>query len=216
MTERDPSKAHPRADPRVLRSRAQVLTATLGLLAERGIAATTIEAVSERSGVAKTTIYRQWSHQSDLVLDAIGTTLVEPPDPDTGTLREDLRALLGGLVDALQTSPAAQLMPALLDAAERDPSFAALHRREAAHRHRVVRAVIERGIRRGELPPNADPDEVLDLLTGPVFYRRWVSGGAVDRGFADRVVDLVLAAYAGKEPDRSAPSEEADLRRGPS
>ena len=66
-------------DPRVIRSRTAVIAATLDLLAERGITATTIEAVAERSGVARTTIYRQWDGQPALVLDAIGTTLTIPP-----------------------------------------------------------------------------------------------------------------------------------------
>ena len=183
-------------DPRVIRSRTAVIAATLDLLAERGITATTIEAVAERSGVAKTTIYRQWDGQPALVLDAIGTTLHTPTDPDTGTLRGDLLELLGGLADALNTSPAAGLMPALIDAAERDPTFAALHHREAAQRHQVVLTAIVRGIDRGELTPGADPAEVLDLIAGPVFYRRLVSAGAVDRAFAQQVIDRVLSAYA--------------------
>ena len=184
-----------RVDPRVTRSRTAVIAATLDLLAERGITATTIEAVAERSRVAKTTIYRQWDGQPALVLDAIGTILHTPADPDTGTLRGDLLDLLGGLTDALTTSPAAGLMPALIDAAERDPAFAALHHREATQRHQVVHTAIARGIDRGELPPGTDPAEVLDMVTGPVFYRRLVSSGTVDRAFAQRVVDRVLAAY---------------------
>ena len=183
-------------DPRVARSRRAVIAATLDLLAERGIAATTIEAVADRSGVAKTTIYRQWDGQPALVLDAIGTTLRTPIDPDTGTLRGDLLDLIGGLVDALNTSPAAGLMPALIDAAERDPSFAALHHREAAQRHQVVLTAIARGIDRGELTPGTDPAEVLDMVAGPVFYRRLVSSGVVNRAFARRIVDRVLTAYA--------------------
>ena len=183
-------------DPRVARSRRAVIAATLDLLAERGIAATTIEDVADRSGVAKTTIYRQWDSQPALVLDAIGTTLRTPIDPDTGTLRGDLLDLIGGLVDALNTSPAAGLMPALIDAAERDPSFAALHHREAAQRHQVVLTAIARGIDRGELTPGTDPAEVLDMVAGPVFYRRLVSSGVVNRAFARRIVDRVLTAYA--------------------
>ena len=177
------------------RSRAAVIAATLDLIAERGIAATTIEAVADRSTVAKTTIYRQWDNQPALVLDSIGTLLHTPKDPDTGSLRGDLLDLLGGLADALTTSPAAALMPALMDAAERDPAFAALHAREATQRHDVVRVAVTRGIHRGELPPGTDPGEVIDMITGPVFYRRLVSAGAVDRAFAQEVVDRVLAAY---------------------
>ena len=202
----------PRTDPRVLRSRAAVLGATLELLVEKGIAATTIEAVSERSGVAKTTIYRQWEDQPALVHDAFATTLVEPPDPDTGTLRGDLVALLTGLAGALTRGPAAALMPALIEAAERDPAFAELHRREAEQRHRVVRGVIERGISRGELPAGTETDDVLDLLTGPLFHRRWVSGGVLDGGFAALVVDVVLAGCGAPQP--RAPQSSAQPRFG--
>src|SRR3712207_7645107 len=74
----------------MLRSRAAVLAATLRLLAERGIAGTTIEAVAETSGVAKTTIYRQWNSQGGLVLDAFDSIVQPPPDPATGSLRTDL------------------------------------------------------------------------------------------------------------------------------
>ena len=200
MTGTDGDRSGERTDPRVLRSRASVVAATLDLLTERGIAATTIEAVAERSGVAKTTIYRQWDGRPALVLDAIASTLQEPLDPDTGSLRDDLLILLAGLGRALMASPAAALLPALIDAAERDPAFAALHRREAAHRHRVVLAAIVRGITRGELPAGTDPDEVLDLLAGPVFYRRWVSGGPVGTDLTARVVDVVLAGYRSADP----------------
>lgn len=199
-----------RVDPRVRRSRAAVIAATLDLIAERGIAATTIEAVAERSTVARTTIYRQWDSQPALVLDAIGTMLHTPTDPDTGTLRGDLLDLLGGLADALTTSPAAALMPALMDAAERDPAFAALHAREATQRHEVVRVAIARGIDRGELPTGTDPGEVIDMLTGPVFYRRLVSAGTVDRAFAQRVVDHILAAYTTHTTGHDGPAHSSE------
>lgn len=182
-------------DPRVLRSRAAVIGATLSLLTERGIAGTTIEAVAERSGVAKTTIYRQWDSQPGLVLDAFNSVRQSPVDPDTGTLRGDLLDLLTGFARALSGGPAPGLMFALIDAAERDPTFAALHRREAQDRHAVILAVVSRGVRRGELPAGTDPAEVLDLLAGPVFHRRAVSAGSVDVAFAARIVDRVLAAY---------------------
>jgi AcrR family transcriptional regulator len=184
-----------RADPRVLRSRAAVLHATLELLGERGIGGTTIESVAERSGVAKTTIYRQWDSQAALVLDAFSSIQRPPCDPATGALRGDLVDLLTGFAEALATGPATGLMFALIDAAERDTAFAALHRREAESRHAVIRRVITRGIERGELPAGTDPAEVLDLIAGPVFHRRAVSGAPLDRTFAERVVDRVLAAY---------------------
>ena len=184
-----------RTDPRVARSRAAVLRAALHLLCERGVAGTTIEAVAERSAVAKTTIYRQWPSQAALVLDVFDSILQPPPDPATGSLRGDLLVLMTGFATALSDGPATALMFTLIDVAERDAAFAALHRREAAHRHAVIRHVIARGITAGELPPGTDPAEILDLLAGPLFHRRAISGGTVDAAFAACVVDRVLRAY---------------------
>lgn len=168
---------------------------TLDLLLEQGLAGTTIDAVAERSGVAKTTIYRHWPDRAALVLDAFDSILSPPPEPDTGVLRDDLVTLAVGLAHALATSPAASLLPMIIDAAGRDPAFAALHRREAHRRHRVILNVINRGIERGELPADTDPADVLDLLAGPLFHRRMLSQATPTAEFAQRLVDMILHAY---------------------
>lgn len=193
---KESSASSRKTDPRVARSRAAVLAAALDLLAERGVAGTTIEAISERSGVAKTTIYRKWAGQPALVLDAFASVVRMPPQTNTGSIRGDLDELMGGLAAALGGGPGASLMAALMDAAQRDATFAALHRAEAAFRHGPVRHAIERGVARGELAAWTDPAEVVDLLAGPMFYRRLVSGEDVDAAFTARVIDSVLAAYA--------------------
>ncbi len=192
--------ATPGLDPRTLRSRAAVLATTVALLTERGVGGTTIEAVASRSGVAKTTIYRQWPHQHALILDAFATVLPLPPAPDTGSLTSDLRALVVGLSRALTGSAAAALMPALIDAAERDPDFAALHHREAARRHQVIREVLERARERGEPVADLDPDELLDTLAGPLFHRRYLTGQPLDDALAERIVNRVVAGLTVPRP----------------
>ncbi|HEX9238215.1 MAG TPA: helix-turn-helix domain-containing protein, partial [Xanthobacteraceae bacterium] len=47
-------------DRRVSRSKQSVLAATFELLSEAGLAGVSVDAVAERSSVAKTTIYRHW------------------------------------------------------------------------------------------------------------------------------------------------------------
>ncbi len=187
-------------DPRVTRSRHRAVAATLDLVVERGVAGATVEAVSARSGVAKTTIYRHWPNQASLVLDAFRSIAPDPPEPDTGTLAGDLAILLRGLADALSSGPAGALMPALLEASQRDPGFTRLHSEESARRHRPVLAVLRRGQQRGELPADADLDDVLDLLAGPVLHRRFITGGPLDAAFADRVVAGVLAGLTQGPP----------------
>ena len=179
-------------DPRVRRSRQRAVGAALDLVAERGISGASIEAISTRSGVAKTTIYRQWPNQAALVLEAFRSVTPDPPVPDTGTLHGDLLVLVGGLAEALGHGRAAVLMASLIDAAQRDPDFAQMHAQESLRRRRAVLAVLARGVGRGELANDTDVESLVDRLAGPVFHRRFVTGLPLDRDFGERVVDDVL------------------------
>lgn len=189
-------------DPRVVRSKAAIIDATIELLGERGVSDTTIEAIADRSGVAKTTIYRHWEGKPEVVIAAIGTMIQAPVDPDTGDLRRDLESLLEGLATALTDGRLAPLLPSLIDAAERDPEFAAVHQRFASGRQRTVRHVLERGLERGELRPDVDLDEVMEHLAGPVFFRRLVRRQPIPSARAHRIVDVVMRAFGPQEDDR--------------
>jgi AcrR family transcriptional regulator len=56
--------------PRDLEVTALVLQTTLDLLDEEGFAHLTIQKIVQRSGVAKTTIYRRWPNVASIVMDA--------------------------------------------------------------------------------------------------------------------------------------------------
>lgn len=183
-------------DPRVARSRARILDATLAELGEHGYAGLSIEGIAARAGVGKATVYRHFPDRADLVAQAIETGPDPLPVPDSGDLREDLLTILAELVERGH-GPAASLFPILIDAAERDAEL-------GAHRHAFVRArrrpllqVLQAGIARGDLPPTVDLDLLADLLAAPLFYRRFVSRAPVDATFAAQVVDAVLAHPGG-------------------
>src|SRR5690349_24183101 len=85
----------PRGRPRSAEADRAILTATVDLLAERGLAAMSIEEVAARAGVGNTTIYRRWPSKGLLALDAfVDSFREEQPLPDTGTLRGDLLSAL--------------------------------------------------------------------------------------------------------------------------
>lgn len=183
-------------DPRVTRSKRAVLQATLELLAENGVAATTIESISDRSGVAKTTIYRHWAGKPELVIAAFESLTPAATDPDTGSLAGDLEALAVGLSKALGSGRFASLLPSLIDAAERDRELSKLHRRFAASRERAVRRIVDRARARGELRDDITDNEVVDLIAGPIFYRRLVAHARLDAGAARRLAAMVAELVA--------------------
>ncbi len=187
-------------DPRVSRSKEVVLKATLDLLAENGVAATTIEAIADRSGVAKTTIYRHWASKPELVFEAFESLTRETRVPDTGSLRGDLEALAVGLSSALASGRFASLLPSLIDAAQRDPEMSKLHDGFAADREMTVRHIVTQARSRGEIRDDVTDSDVVDLIAGPIFYRRLVAHDRLDARSAKRLAELVSElVYPGLE-----------------
>src|SRR6266446_6100976 len=110
-----PGGAAPRGRPRSQEADRAILTATADLLAERGLAAMSIEEVAARAGVGKTTIYRRWPSKGLLALDAfVASFREEQPQPDTGTLRGDLLAALRAWVRAVTHTPMGPMLTGLI------------------------------------------------------------------------------------------------------
>lgn len=187
-----------RTDKRVERSRAGVLAETYRLMTEMGIGGVSVDEIARRSGIAKTTIYRQWPSRSALLLDACSQLGATAEVPDTGTLASDLAALLRGLADALASPGWPTVLPSIIDAAERDPETAKLH--EALHNGMMspFYTVAARGLARGELSPDRKASEVVAAATGPLFYRRWFSREVIDDAFLAAV--LRTATCQGESP----------------
>lgn len=180
-------------DPRVALTRARVLAAAAELLVLRGFATTSIEAISAASGVAKSTIYRHWQSREALCIDAYRSVVQPQETPNTGATRADLVTLLARLAEGLGSSPWARILPSLIDAAERDPEIAAFHRELTSHRRVPMRTVLELGQQRGDIPGEVDLDYVIDLLSAPLFYRRFIYHADNDQALVERIVDDVLA-----------------------
>jgi len=190
-------------DPRVERSRAAVLDAAAELLLKGGVPALTVEAVVERSGVARSTIYRHWATRRDLLVAAFHRLMPVVAEPDVeGPLRERLQTLLEDHVRNLRKATWAAAIPTLLDATSRDPELAGVRERLREQHRGPVRRTLERAIERGELPADTDIDEAVSQLAGPIMFRQLISGEPIDRDFGRRVVDLFLASRR-----RLAPSE---------
>jgi AcrR family transcriptional regulator len=180
-------------DPRVRRSRERIRASALDLLSEHGLGGFSVDEVSRRSGVAKTTIYRHWPTGEALALDAAAGSSAPLDIRDTGTLEGDIRSLAAQLGDLLQTAAWSAIVPSLVDAAERDPQFAELHSRVQRGHADALRAVIARGVDRGDLAAHTDADVIVAGVFGPLYYRRWFSREPIDETFVDAIVHAALA-----------------------
>src|SRR5215471_6447023 len=152
----------------------KVLNAAVSLFSERGIDATSMDSIAERSGVSKATIYKHWPDKDALaleVLDHIHGLDEEPPTFSSGDYRRDLIALLSykpGLDQALKD----KIWPHLMAYIARNPVFGDAWRTRITEpaRQRLI-AMIRRGQREDLISKSTDPEVGVALLLGPFIYR---------------------------------------------
>jgi AcrR family transcriptional regulator len=189
-----------------------VLAQTYELLSAGGIAGVSIDEVSRRSGVAKTTIYRHWPSRAALLVEACSTVGSAPPVPDTGGFDGDLTALTLAMAEQLRTARWASVLPSIVDAAERELELAELHADLHARLMAPFATVTERAKARGELAPDCQPADVVAAVAGPLFYRRWFSREPLDAAFVERVLhDLLdrVRVQPGSGATTGTPAETA-------
>jgi len=188
-------------DERVRRSKEVVLETTLALLSESGLGGVSVEEVSRRSGVAKTTIYRHWATRSDLLLDACSHIIAEQDVPDTGGFESDVLALLTEIATLLVTARWSSVVPSIIDAAERDPALAHIHSGIQRGHTAPLHAVIARAVRTGDIPASTDPSVLIAALMGPLFYRRWFSREPLDEAFVRSIVKTALGVASARNSE---------------
>lgn len=181
-----------RGRPRDARLDAAICEATLALLRERGFAGTTVDAVAARAGVGKATVYRRWPSREALVREALTSVAAGVAVTDTGDVRADLKRYLRALAAHLTGQFSGGLLPAMVASAVTDPGVRAFMRRFAAERRAGLVNLVRQAVGRGELRPGTDPEVLVDLLAGPLFYRLLVTGGSLSPRAVDRIVDAVL------------------------
>lgn len=162
----------PRGRPRREAARDEIVGATLALLADRGFQATTMDAIAERAGVGKTTIYRRWGSKEELLADALGELRTEPAPMEATDLRAVLLAYLHDQERELADPLVGRLLPAILSELQTNPGFlAAWEDRVVRPRRQAIVRVLSEARERGELREAADPDVIADLLLGAPLLR---------------------------------------------
>lgn len=197
----DAANTRSRGGRRLDSSRDLVLReAALALLAEVGYDRLTMEAVAARAGAARTTIYRRWQGKAELVVDTLNSLKGDLDVPDTGSLREDLRALAEAITSS-EGGVGARVTLGMVSALVRDADLRKVFGDKfIAPRVAGFRTVFERAVARGDMPEGHD----LDLLAGlfpALALQELVSTGEVpDTRFARRLMDEIVYCLATAPP----------------
>lgn len=181
-----------RGRPRDEEARARILSAALALLEEQGFADATTEAIAERAGASKATIYRWWPNKAAVMVEALREAVAhELPFPDTGSLRADIRLQLRNFIKLL-TGRRGRIFKAFVAAAQSDPEVSDVFRSVWVRpRRNDAKAGLER--HRGlALRKDIDLDLLMDVLYGPLYYRLLVGHAPLSEKYVDALAELVL------------------------
>lgn len=199
----------PPGRPRSEHARLAILRTTLKVLSETGFSDLTIEEVAARAAVGKATVYRWWPNKAALIADAFASSTVDRLHfPDTGSVDADMSQQMRQLIKVF-SSPRGRIVAAILAAGQSDKSLiAAFRERFLIPRRREAYATLRRGILRGELRKNIDPDLLLDSLYGPIYMRFLIQHDRLSPEFVDHLCRLVLG---GARPKAKRPRHRISM-----
>lgn len=191
---RQPISAPPvRGRPRDPRTRAAILVAARDLLGRGGLTAVTIEAIAQKAGVSRPTIYRYWPNAPAVAMAAfLETTGTTEAAKSPRTALAALRAQLHALADAF-AAPTGRSVAAMVAAAQSETELAKAFRNEFIARNRdATRTLLARCIADKAIEAPDDMELTLDLVFGPLFYRLLMGHAPITRDFVDQLLDTVI------------------------
>jgi AcrR family transcriptional regulator len=183
--------------PRDQEATALVIKTTIDLLDEEGFAHLTIQKIVQRSGVAKTTIYRRWPNVASIVMEAFLSDMasVSPivaKDSATETVRTSMRLFARTL-----KTRRGELLRALLSRAQYDHDLKeAFWLRWIKPRREAMIEVLRRGMAAGEFRAGLDLDIVIDGFYGPIYYRLLVPYASLSNSYIDSLAMNLLRGIA--------------------
>jgi AcrR family transcriptional regulator len=188
------SDANCRGRQRSVESECAILAATLHLLKQKPLREITIEAIAQKAGVGKATIYKWWPSKAYVALDAVlGHMKATVAAPDTGSAKQDFTEQLKSLV-RFYNSRVGQIFKQFIAEGQCDPEFSKLFReRVLAPRREVARAMWQRGVDRGEITSDLECEIVLDMVYGPSIFRLLAGHGPLN----DQLAETMIAALFG-------------------
>jgi AcrR family transcriptional regulator len=190
------SKAPPpkrRGRQRSVEAESAILQAAVELLSKKPLNEVTAEAIAQKAGVSKATIYKWWPNKNLVALDAFGARLqADVAIPNTGSAKRDFTRQLQDTI-IFYKSPMGRMLRQFLAEGQSDPAFLELFReRFLKSRRDSILAIWRRGVERGEIRREVEGELVLDLIFGPMVYRLMAGHGPLDENQAATIIDTIF------------------------
>lgn len=197
---------------------AELTAAALDLFVDKGYAATRLEDVAARAGVSKGTLYLYFDSKEALFKAVVREGLLPALGEGeslvagfTGASADLLREVIGGMWRLIGSQRIGGIPKLVFAEAQNFPEIAHFYHQEVILRGKaMIRAVVERGVARGEFRP-ADVEAAIHLVLAPVLMRMiWrhsldccAAAGVADESYFTEYFEIMLRGL------QAAPAEKA-------
>jgi AcrR family transcriptional regulator len=188
-----PEVRRKRGRPRDPEADGRILAAASSLILLRGFDSMTVDEVATSAGVGKATVYRRWARKEDLAVAAMEQLYRdEMPTPDTGSIREDLRAMYTSVLAFINSPAGIDYVRTTIKESMRDERIATLYREASDRAEHATVGVFERAIARGEVRPDIPVNAVVQFLGGIVVTRAITGQAMPGLDEVEQLVDFLL------------------------
>lgn len=174
-------------------SHTAILDAVYALLQGKPVSAFTMEAVAKRAGVGKPTLYKWWPSKAALIMTMFQERLAGKFQPSpTATVEEAFRAGMRHLIKEFN-GLFGKVMADLIAEGQSDPEILReLYEQHIRERRAFAVAQIERGKASGEFAPDVNPEMLVDVIFGPVYYRMLLRFAPLTQEYGDELIGQAL------------------------
>jgi AcrR family transcriptional regulator len=174
-----------------------ILATAFELVLQAGFRSVSIESIAAKAGVGKTTIYRRWPNKAAVIMDAFtGKVGSGTLFPEAVSATESIRLQMRAMARSFRGNDGA-LVKALLAEAQFDPELAkAFRERWTMPRRKLATGVIREAIQQGGLRSGLDPEDVIDILYAPIYYRLQMGTGPMSDAYVEGIFRQAMQGLA--------------------
>ncbi len=200
-----------------------ILRAAAQVFAEQGYGAATMDAIAERAGIGKGTVYEYFHNKQELFfavfndyianMERVARQSVEAPSANAAAqIRQTIHTVLAMSAEARDLFPLVFEFWAASASPDRQARVATLFRDTYATFRRLIADQIRKGQRQGEFQRAADASRIAAVLVGALdglFLQAWFDSTLDAVSMGDDFVTVLLRGLA-------APGKRGEKERAPS
>jgi AcrR family transcriptional regulator len=175
-------------DPRVVRTRNDILHTTLQVLIDEGWDAVTHQHVAEVAGYSKATIYNHWRSRTELIRDAFMQLRAMPHHVPTGDLRTDLIKEVTTFRTAMEDQRLDRALAVLVNLSDSDTELDEVRDKMVTDGEYLVRELLAPHLQ------GTDLEAATLMLCGAILHGAMMHGAPPVDGVIASAVDITLRA----------------------